>query len=340
MYAIAKNRAGALQRVAPGLLVAITIAAAARFMSEHYGAPAMLFALLIGIAFHFLHEDKKCGPGIEFASTTILKIGVALLGVRVTFDQIASLGFGPVALVVGLIVLTILSGVLLARLFSKPPEFGLLMGGAVAICGASAALALASVLPKSDRMRRDTLFTVVAVTALSTIAMIVYPIFFKTVGFDYTETGVLIGATIHDVAQVVGAGFAVSDETGEVATYVKLLRVACLPVVVLAYALMMRGRAAANGAGDGDGKGANVALPWFAVAFVVILCLNSFGFIPSLAAQGLDWISRWFLIAAIAALGVKTSLKSMADLGPSHIGLAVAVTLVLFAGATLSLVLF
>ena len=334
MYAIAKNRAGALQRVAPGLLVAVTIAAAARFMSEHYGAPAMLFALLIGIAFHFLHEDKKCGPGIEFASTTILKIGVALLGVRVTFDQIASLGFVPVALVVGLIILTILAGVLLARLFSKPPEFGLLMGGAVAICGASAALALASVLPKSDRMRRDTLFTVVAVTALSTIAMIVYPIFFKTVGFDYTETGVLIGATIHDVAQVVGAGFAVSDETGEVATYVKLLRVACLPVVVLAYALMMRGRAAA------DGAGANVALPWFAVAFVVILCLNSFGFIPSLAAQGLDWISRWFLIAAIAALGVKTSLKSMADLGPSHIGLAVAVTLVLFAGATLSLLLF
>ena len=334
MYAIAKNRAGALQRVAPGLLVAVTIAAAARFMSEHYGAPAMLFALLIGIAFHFLHEDKKCGPGIEFASTTVLKIGVALLGVRVTFDQIASLGFVPVALVVGLIILTILAGVLLARLFSKPPEFGLLMGGAVAICGASAALALASVLPKSDRMHRDTLFTVVAVTALSTIAMIVYPIFFKTVGFDYTETGVLIGATIHDVAQVVGAGFAVSDETGEVATYVKLLRVACLPVVVLAYALMMRGRAAA------DGAGANVALPWFAVAFVVILCLNSFGFIPSLAAQGLDWISRWFLIAAIAALGVKTSLKSMADLGPSHIGLAVAVTLVLFAGATLSLLLF
>ena len=334
MHVIAKNRVGALQRVAPGLLVAITIAAAARFMSEHYGAPAMLFALLIGIAFHFLHEDKKCGPGIEFASTTILKIGVALLGVRVTFDQIASLGFVPVALVVGLIILTILASVLLARLFSKPPEFGLLMGGAVAICGASAALALASVLPKSDRMRRDTLFTVVAVTALSTIAMIVYPIFFKTVGFDYTETGVLIGATIHDVAQVVGAGFAVSDETGEVATYVKLLRVACLPVVVLAYALMMRGRAAANGAG------ANVALPWFAVAFVVILCLNSFGFIPSLAAQGLDWISRWFLIAAIAALGVKTSLKSMADLGPSHIGLAVAVTLVLFAGATLSLLLF
>ena len=325
MQAFAKMRWEALKRLAPGLLVVATIAAAARFMSEHYGAPAMLFALLIGIAFHFLHDDKNCGAGVEFASTTILKIGVALLGVRVTFDQIASLGLAPVLLVVGLIALTILTGVLLAKLFSKPTEFGLLMGGAVAICGASAALALASVLPKSDRMRRDTLFTVVAVTALSTVAMIVYPIFFKTVGFDYTQTGILLGATIHDVAQVVGAGFAVSDETGEVATYVKLLRVACLPVVVLIYALLMRGRS--------EGGPAFV-LPWFAVAFVVILCINSVGLIPDILVQGLDWLSRWFLIAAIAALGVKTSLKSMADLGPSHIGLAVVATLILVAAAS------
>jgi len=338
MNAIAKTRTAALnaalQRIAPGLLVAGTVAAAARFMSEHYGAPAMLFALLIGIAFHFLHEDRKCGPGIDFASTTILKLGVALLGARVTFAQIASLGYGPVVLVISLIILTIFASVVLARLFSKPVEFGLLLGGAVAICGASAALALASVLPTSDRMRRDTLFTVVAVTALSTVAMIAYPIFFNAIGFDDAETGVLIGATIHDVAQVVGAGFAVSDETGEVATYVKLLRVACLPVVVLAYALLMRGRA------DGAGGRARVAPPWFAVAFVVILCVNSAGLIPAVAAQGLDWVSRWFLIAAIAALGVKTSLKSMADLGASHIGLAVAVTVVLFAGATVSLMLF
>lgn len=182
MHAIAKTRLAALQDIAPGLLVVVTIAAAARFMSEHYGAPAMLFALLIGIAFHFLHEDKKCNPGVEFASGTLLRIGVALLGVRVTFSQIASLGFGPAALVVGLIALTILAGVILSKLFSKSTEFGLLMGGAVAICGASAALALASVLPKSDKMRRDTLFTVVAVTALSTIAMIAYPIFSKPSG--------------------------------------------------------------------------------------------------------------------------------------------------------------
>lgn len=331
MNAIAKDKLGSLKLIAPGLLVVGTIAAAARFMSEHYGAPAMLFALLIGIAFHFLYEDKKCNPGVEFASTTLLRIGVALLGVRVTFTQIASLGFGPVALVLGLIILTILAGVLLAKLFSKSTEFGLLMGGAVAICGASAALALSSVLPKSDKMRRDTLFTVVAVTALSTIAMIAYPIFFNAIGFDDVHTGILIGATIHDVAQVVGAGFAVSEEAGEVATYVKLMRVACLPVVVLIYALMMRGRV------EGQAK---VVLPWFAVAFVVILCANSFGLIHPVVAQSLDWISRWFLIAAIAALGVKTSLKSMADLGPSHIGLAVAVTLVLFAAATVALLIW
>ena len=314
-----------IQRLAPGALVAFTIAAAARFMSEHYAAPAMLFALLIGMAFHFLCEDQKTAAGIEWTSKTLLKIGVALLGARVTYSQIASLGVGPVFLILFLIVLTILSGVIIARFFSKSVEFGLLTGGAVAICGASAALALSSVLPRSEQMRRDTLFTVVAVTALSTVAMIAYPILFTSLGLDNTEIGVLIGATIHDVAQVVGAGFAVSDETGEVATYVKLLRVACLPAVVLAYAVLMRSR--------GE-SGAAAAFPWFAVAFVAILAVNSFGLIPEVVRGGLDWTSRWLLIAAIAALGVKTSLKSLADLGPLHIGVVVAETLVLCGAAT------
>lgn len=315
---------------APGVLVAFTVAAAARFVSEHYGAPAMLFALLIGMAFHFLHEDRKCAAGIDFAASRLLKIGVALLGARVSIDQIASLGPKPVLMIPVLIVLTIGGGVLLARAFSRPAMFGLLTGGAVAICGASAALALSSVLPKSEEMRRDTLFTVIAVTSLSTIAMVLYPVIFMQLGLSEEQTGVLIGATIHDVAQVVGAGYAVSDEAGDIATYVKLLRVACLPVAVLAFALFMR---------DRNGDEVRSRFPWFAVGFAAILALNSLGAIPDVVREGMDRTSRWFLIAAISALGVKTSLKAMADLGARHIGLVVAETLLLFLAA-LGLVVF
>lgn len=312
-----RERAGSL---APGVLMALVVAAAAQFLAEHYSAPVMLFALLIGMAFHFLSVEGKCADGVDFTASRLLKVGVALLGARVTLDQIASLGAKPLLMTPVLIFLTIGSGVALARLLNKSSAFGVLSGGAVAICGASAALAIASVMPKSDALRRDAIFTVVAVTTLSTIAMIAYPIVFDAIGLTDTDTGLLIGATIHDVAQVVGAGYAVSLEAGDVATYAKLLRVACLPVVVIVLSLTFR---------EARAPGERRVFPWFAVGFAVILGLNSAGLIPPAFRAGMEWASRWLLIAAIAALGMKTSLKAMADLGPRHIAVVVGETAIL-----------
>ncbi len=134
-----------IHAVYPGVLVAGTIALASTWLAQHYTAPVMLFALLFGMAFHFLHESGRCVAGIEFASRSVLRAGVALLGVRITLGQIATLGVVPVATVVVGVATTILFGLLLARRLDLPPMFGVLSGGAVAICGASAALAIASV---------------------------------------------------------------------------------------------------------------------------------------------------------------------------------------------------
>jgi len=288
----------------------------------------MLFALLIGMAFHFLSLEGRCIDGIQFTSSRLLKIGVALLGVRVTFGDIASLGAGPVLMTPLLITLTIAAGAGLAHFFGRGLRFGVLTAGAVAICGASAALAIAAVLPRRANAESDTLFTVIAVTSLSTIAMIAYPILFNTLGFDDRQIGYLIGATIHDVAQVVGAGYAVSEEAGAVATYVKLLRVACLPIVVIAVAFASR-----QTVGD-----APTPFPWFAVGFAAILAANSVGVVPSWLKIALVETSQWLLVAAISALGMKTSLKAMADLGPRHVGVVVAETLFL-CGAALIVVM-
>ncbi|MCG8443460.1 MAG: putative sulfate exporter family transporter [Caulobacterales bacterium] len=315
----------------PGVLLAFTIAAAATFLTEHYGAPVMLFALLLGIAFHFLAEEGRCVAGVNFTASHLLKIGVALLGARVTLDQIMSLGVFPLLLIPALVGLTLLSGVMFARLAGKPRAFGVLTGGAVAICGASAALAISSVLPRREGSEGDTLFTVVAVTTLSTLAMILYPIIYRLLGFADAEIGLLLGATIHDVAQVVGAGYAVSDEAGDVATYVKLLRVAMLPVVVIAIALIVSRREA--------GAGGGAPFPWFAAAFAVILAANSLGAIPEVARATMETVSRWLLVAAIAALGVKTSLKAVTELGARHILVVVAESAFLFTLATTALLL-
>src|SRR5579872_7271929 len=203
-----------IHAIYPGLLVAGTIALASTWLAQQHTTPVMLFALLFGMAFHFLHEEGRCVAGIEFSSRSVLRAGVALLGVKITATQIAGLGLTPVATVVVGVASTILVGFTLARRLALRPVFGVLSGGAVAICGASAALAIASVLPRREESERDTILTVVSVTALSTLAMILYPIFVHSVGFDHMRAGIFIGGTIHDVAQVVGAGYMISPETG------------------------------------------------------------------------------------------------------------------------------
>ena len=223
-----------LRRVYSGVLAAGTIALASTWLSQHYGVPVMLFALLFGMAFHFLHEEGSCIRGIEFSSKAILRVGVALLGARITVAQILDLGVMPIATVVVAVMTTIGVGYLAARSLRLDHSFGVLSGGAVGICGASAALAIASVLPRNANSERDAILTVVAVTALSTLAMIVYPLIATATGLDHVRAGIFLGGTIHDVAQVVGAGYTISPQTGDTATYVKLLRVTMLlPVVFL-----------------------------------------------------------------------------------------------------------
>jgi uncharacterized integral membrane protein (TIGR00698 family) len=306
----------------PGLAVAAVVAVAATFLSVHYHASAMLFALLLGMALNFLAEEGRCLPGIQLASTVVLRTGVALLGLRITFAQVQALGWVTIALIVASVGLTIAVGVLVSRALKLGNAFGTLTGGAVAICGASAALAIASILPKHKHAERDASFTVIGVTALSTFAMIGYPIAVAALGWDHHAAGIFLGATIHDVAQVVGAGYSVSQDTGDTATIVKLLRVAMLlPVcIVIGLALHVRGSQAAHAA---------PVLPWFAVAFALLVGLASTGWIPAPVVDAGSVISRWFLVTAIAAIGMKTSLKSLVDMGLKPVMLVVAETLFL-----------
>ena len=307
-----------LHAVYPGLLAAATIAMASTWLASHYTAPVMLFALLFGMAFHFLYEGGRCVAGIEFASRSVLRLGVALLGVRITFGQIASLGLAPVATVIVGVATTIIVGLLLARRLKLSQMFGVLSGGSVAICGASAALAIASVLPHDKDRERDTILTVVLVTALSTLAMILYPILTTSIGLDHRHAGVFIGGTIHDVAQVVGAGYMISPETGDIATYVKLLRVAMLLPVVLAISLVV--------ARGGEGGKARVTVPLFLIGFAALVAVNSLHPLPGFAIDAANDVSRWCLVAAIAALGMKTSFKDLFEAGFRPVGLMLAET--------------
>ena len=311
-----------LRDAMPGLLLSATIALAVRFVSDRLGGPAMLYALLFGMAFNFLTEDERFARGIRFASRNILRIGVALLGLRITTDEVMELGWPVVALIVASVVATILIGGLIGRAFGLKGDQSILSAGAVAICGASAALAIASVLPSHRDSERNTILTVAGVTTLSTVAMVFYPVFVTYLQYDNATAGIFLGATIHDVAQVVGAGYMISDQTGEISTLVKLIRVACLVPVVITISLIMHRRRSPESVSE-------PLLPWFLVAFVALVIVNSLGWVPEQAHEMLAPVSSWCLLTAVAALGVKTSLKALADVGPAPVGVMLIQTVFL-----------
>ena len=306
-----------------GVLVSALVAVAAKFLSEHYGAPAMLLALLLGIAMNFLSDDPRTHAGIHFTARTVLRLGVALLGVRVSWEMLRDLGPGVIAWVILGVFLTIGFGMVLARFLGRSTDFGLLTGGSVAICGASAAMAIAAVLPARENDDRDLTFTVLGVTVLSTLAMILYPVLVELFGFDAETAGIFLGASIHDVAQVVGAGFSVSDEAGEVAVLVKLIRVSMLAPVVLLLALRVR-QALASGE-----KHRPKILPGFLIGFAALALLNSLGVIPDVVRSLLTELSGWALLVAIAAVGIKTSPRSIIAVGGTAIMMIVAETVFL-----------
>jgi uncharacterized integral membrane protein (TIGR00698 family) len=314
----------------PGVLACAVVGAASAFLSEHYGAPVMLFALLLGLAMNFLGGEGPCKPGIDFTARSLLRVGVALLGLRITIGQIAEVGWQPLVIIVLTVALTIGVSMLAARLMGFQTLFGLLSGGATAICGASAAMALAAALPNHPLKERATLFTVVGVSALSTLAMIVYPMIAQAVGLGPRAAGIFLGATIHDVAQVVGAGYSMSKQTGDVATFVKLIRVAMLvPVIVFAVVLSRRQ------AGEAQGPRPPL-LPGFAVGFALLVALNSTGWLPSAIATAGGDVSRWLLVASIAGIGMKTQLKELVSVGLKPVLLMIGET-VFLAALTLGL---
>lgn len=319
-----------IKALVPGVLICTLIALSATFLSEHYGGPQLLYALLIGLSLHFVTQQDSNSAGIHFCARTVLRFGVALLGIRITLDQVAHLGASVGLMLVMAVGITIASGLLLARTFRRPAAHGLLSGGAVGICGASAAMAISAVLPPTRENERFTLMAVVGVTVLSTLAMVLYPWFLNGLPLSPLQSGIFLGGTIHDVAQVVAAGMMMGPESGDAATVVKLFRVVLLLPVVMLIALGYRlwGKQQET---NGVVPQKPPLVPGFLVGFMVLVLLASSGRVPSELTDMANNISRWCLVMAIAAAGVKTSLGELAKLGWQPVVMLVTETLVIAA---------
>jgi uncharacterized integral membrane protein (TIGR00698 family) len=314
-----------IRRLAPGFLfaslVAVLAVLGAPYVARVITIPAMVVALLIGIVLNPIAARPVFQPGLIFCVKQLLRWAVALMGLRIALSDIVALGLGAGVVVVIAMVATILSGFLAARTLGLPSPFGALVGVGTGVCGASATLATSAVVPEYSGKDADVVFVVVGVNALATLAMVLYPPLCVALGFTPQATGVMLGATIHDVAQVAGAGYAVSDAVGNAAVIVKLFRVFLLLPVVL-------------------------AVPVFAFVFLALCIVNSV--LPSVRAlaplygqvkDALVLASTAGLLIAIGALGLNTSLTAIGALGWRHIVAVCATTVVILVVATGGLLL-
>lgn len=308
-----------LRRWWPGLSTCVLIALAACFVASLHQGPPMLYALLFGIAISQHSAEDRITPGVDLCSRALLRVGIGLLGARITWDQVASLGWPTVSIVVGAVASTLACGWWLARVLKLPWALGVLAGGATAICGASAALAIAAVLPRADEgdtsTERHALIVVVMATLLSTIAMVAYPLIARQLELPPAAAGLFIGGSIHDVAQVVVAGYSLSPAAGDVASLVKLLRVSLLVVVVLGVSVACK----AASAPIEKRSGATLArlngfVPGFLWLFLLLAALNSVGMLRSVEPV-LTTTSRACLILGAAGLGMKASFPQLTGAG-------------------------
>jgi uncharacterized integral membrane protein (TIGR00698 family) len=269
----------------------------------------MLFALLLGLAMHSFYHRENIQPGINYCSRELLRFCVGLLGVRIAFSDIVSLGITPPLIVMVSMALTITFGVLFARVLGLSKIFGVLSGGAVAVCGVSAAAAISTVLPNDKSQEKYFALTVIGITTFSTLSMIFYPLIASYLGFSDELAGVFIGGAIHDVAQVVGAGYTISPEAGDVATYIKLLRVALLmPIVMLVFFAFKEKGSKMSG-------GVSAFIPGFLIMFFILAFVKNVGLLPVWLIEFIRSLSSHLLVVAIAAIGVKTSLQQVISVG-------------------------
>lgn len=312
----------------PGLAVVAVAALAALWLSEHYGPPAILMGLLIGLALNFVSSDKRLSAGLDFASQTLLRLGIVLLGLRITIGEITGLGLYPFLALALIMALVIFAGLLAAKLFRQDILFGLLAGGATAICGASAALALWSIIGEKRVSQERFTIVLLGTTIASACAMTFYPAIAAFLDLTDTQAGFLIGASIHDVAQAIGGGFSYSERAGEVATVVKLSRVSLLVPVLLIVTVVLS-RSGAIDRGD-QTFSLRQGVPWFIAGFSVLVVINSMVVLPAAITSGGMSAASILLLLAVIAAAIKSNLAGLLSHGLQCFGPVMMTTLTAF----------
>ena len=317
----------------PGAMVVLVAAGTAAWLAEHYGFPIILLGLLIGLALNFVAQEEVTHPGLDLASRACLRWGIVALGLQVTLAQVLALGPWPFLALLGIMALAFGAGLLGARISGQSRYAGILAGGATAICGASAALALYAIIGRDRLSQAQFALTLVGVSLASALAMSLYPVIAAELGLSDTQAGFLIGASIHDVAQAIGGGFSYSDAAGAEATIIKLSRVAMLGPVLILVSLWLGAERGSDTRSARRPVWRRVALPWFILAFAGLVAVNSAVAVPEGLRTAMMTASKALLLFAVIATAMRSDLARILELGWRAATPVIAATLASFLAA-------
>lgn len=294
----------------PGLVLCVLLSVFVIQGASWFQIPVMIVALCAGLIFSKLYSITSLVEGINFCAKPLLYIAVALLGLRIDVTDILGAGFAAPLLSLAALTLTLMAGLLFSKLLKIDRQFGILISGAVAICGVSAAAAICCALPGCKSRERELALTIAGITVLSSVAMLLYPAISYVLGLNDFSSGAFFGASIHNVSQVVGAGYAISPEAGDVATFVKMIRVsALLPVIIIIG--MAYGKNSENSSSTW-----RTFFPPFLIGFFVLAALNSLHVVPENISDVGSKVSKTFLIVSLLAIGLKTNIFDILKVGP------------------------
>ena len=305
-----------------GVLLIALFSCAAFYIAE---APVILqlslSPMIIGILLGMLYANSLRNhlpatwvPGIQFCAKKLLRLGIILYGFRLTFQDILLVGAPGILVDIAIVAVTIIGGVFIGKLLKMDEDIALLTSIGSGICGAAAILGAESTIHTKPY---KTAVAVATVVIYGTIAMFIYPIFYANgvIELSPEEMGIYTGATLHEVAHTVGAGNSMGEEISNIAIIVKMIRVMMLVPVLLILSWWAAKKAAKNSSGDKNTEKGKVAIPWFALLFLLMIVINSIIPIPPAVIQSINNIDTFLLTMAMVALGAETSFDKFKKAG-------------------------
>lgn len=302
------------RRIAAGLGAAVLVAIVARVVAS--GLPPAFNEVLVAVLLGIVVANSgllpaATAPGLRFSVQRVLRLGIILLGARLSLGDVAQIGAGAVGLVVLTMTAAFAFAVVVGRYVSLPPRLALLIGVGTAVCGNSAIVATAPVIDAEDR---EVSFAVATITIFGTLAVFAYPLIGHALGLPDAVFGVWSGVAVNDTSQVVAASAAYSPHARDIATVVKLVRNTLMAplIVLIAWWWARRGTVA-----SGEVRaGALRAFPLFVLGFLFMALLRTAGLIPPSLATPIDQIATACILVALAAVGLSTRVAQLRTIGP------------------------